>query len=170
MNPATLRALVVVAALLLGGVLAGIFVRAIKNVEIADLKTAWSAAQAKASNAALSDLAAANLRGDKLAEQLATSENARQTQAEEHQREIRRLTTGRPCLSAAVVRLLNEPAGLARPAGAVSQATGEPVPADGAAATDTDVALWADQARRSYDTCRGRLQAIADFYNQEEAQ
>jgi len=44
---------------------------------------------------------------------------------------------------------------------------GQPAGADAAFATDTDVAEWAAHARRSYDTCRGRLDAVRDFYQEE---
>ena len=54
-----------------------------------------------------------------------------------------------------------------KPAG-VPEAAFEPVSAAAAFATDTDVGLWAAGARRAYDTCRGRLQAIADFYGEIE--
>jgi hypothetical protein len=167
MNPATMRALVVLTAFLIGAALAGVFERAVKNAEIADLNAAWKAEKAKAAESTLARVSAANVRADKLAGQLAESESARQTQAQENQREIRRLTTGRPCLSGAVVRLLNTPNGLT--GRALPKAASEPVRADAAAATDTDVALWADFARRAYDTCRGRLQAIADFYAGEQS-
>lgn len=136
-----------------------------KDAEIADLKATTQADKARATSEALVRLTAANKRGDDLADRLNKAESARQTLAQEHYREIQRLTTGRPCLSGAVVRLLNQadPSGNAR---AVPQAAGQPLRDDAAAATDTDVALWADLARRSYDTCRGRLQAIADFYRE----
>jgi len=60
--------------------------------------------------------------------------------------------------------VLNGPAiGLHAPG--VPEAPGGVVPADGAFATDTDVGLWIAGAQRSYNTCRGRLQAVADFYS-----
>lgn len=136
-----------------------------KDAEIAQINEQHQAEKARATQETLGRVSAANKRSDGLAEQLAQAEAARQTLAQEHYREIQRLTTGRACLSGAVVRLLNEPAGL-RINGALPQAVREPVRDDAAAATDTDVALWADFARRSYDTCRGRLQAIADFYRE----
>lgn len=134
-----------------------------KNSEISKLKAGVQADKARAAQETLVRVASANKRSDDLSTQLAKAEAARQTLALEHFREIKRLTTGRACLSGAVVRLLNEPTGM-RIDGAVPKAISEPVRDDAAVATDTDVALWADFARRAYDTCRGRLQAIADFY------
>jgi hypothetical protein len=65
----------------------------------------------------------------RLQARLAAEETNRQTQAQEHAREIKRLTTGRPCLNAGTRRLLNEPAiGLRN--------SGLPAPASGAAAAD----------------------------------
>ncbi len=135
-----------------------------KNSEISKLKAEVQADKARASQETLVRVASANKRSDDLSAQLAKAEAARQTLALEHYREIKRLTTGRACLSGAVVRLLNEPAGL-RINGALPQAAREPVSDDAASASDTDVAQWSDFARRAYDTCRGYLQAIADFYN-----
>lgn len=136
-----------------------------KNSEISKLKAEVQADKARASQETLVRVASANKRSDDLSTRLAKAEAARQALALEHYREIKRLTTGRACLSGAVVRLLNEPAGM-RIDGAVPKAISEPVRDDAAVATDTDVALWADFARRAYDTCRGRLQAIADFYRE----
>lgn len=112
-------------------------------------------------------LRAALALGDALFNQLADAEKDRQKTALEHQREIKRLTTGRPCLSADVVGLLNG-------TGQGNSAAGLSAPADGAAAedgpfaTDTDVAGWADNARRQYETCRDRLGALIDFNTGEK--
>ena len=136
-----------------------------KDAEITQLKSMQQAAIARATSETLGRLAIANARGDRLLTQLGVVEAASQTQAQEHAREIRRITVGRPCLSRAVVRLLNNPGGIQPAAGGpLPEAAGESVRAAAAAASDTDVALWADFARRSHDTCRGRLQAIGDFY------
>ena len=121
--------------------------------------------ETKAAEAALARLQEAQARGDALEERLAVEEASRQSQALEHAREIKRLTTGRPCLNAGTVRLLNEPAiGLRTPV--------LPAPASGAAAadapaaSDTDVAGWIDNARHQYDTCRGRLDALIDWHQE----
>ncbi|MCL1861844.1 MAG: hypothetical protein FWG52_10005 [Proteobacteria bacterium] len=81
---------------------------------------------------------------------------------------IRKLTSGRLCLSSDIVRMLNE-----RSAAHVSAATGEPSradagtspdPDDGQWATDADVAIWARHARTQYDACRNRVNAMRSFY------
>ena len=121
--------------------------------------------ETKAAEAALARLQEAQARGDALEERLAVEEASRQSQALEHAREIKRLTTGRPCLNAGTVRLLNEPAlGVRAPA--------LPAPASGAAAegapaaSDTDVAGWIDGTRHQYDACRSRLDALIDWHQE----
>lgn len=136
--------------------------------EVATLKSQHAEAGRKAAEDNARDLTRAIARGDELAAAVAAAETARQTQAQETTRAITRLTTGRPCLGSAAVRLLNQPPGL-KPA-ALPETAGQPAQPDAAFATDTDVGLWADAARRGYDTCRGRLQAVADFYAGEETE
>jgi prophage endopeptidase len=109
----------------------------------------------------------AQARGDTLTNQLAQAEQVREKTAQEHAREIKNLTTGRPCLNAGVVRVLNGTGqGIVTPA--VPAPTGGAVAEDGAFATDTDVAGWADNARRQYETCRARLGALIDFEGSEQ--
>ena len=133
-----------------------------KNAEIARLEAVHSAQRARDAEAANADIAAAQARGDALVARVAMAENARTQVTQEKTDAIRRLTAGRPCLGSAAVRLLNQPAGL-KPA-AVPETASQPAGADAAFATDTDVGLWANTARRQYDTCRGRLGAVAEFF------
>ena len=108
---------------------------------------------------------AAQARGDALEERLAEKSRTLELQTREHAREIKRLTTGRPCLNAGTVRLLNDatirlsasPAGVPPPTG------GTPA-ANAPAASDTDVAGWIDDAGRQYETCRNRLDALIDWH------
>ena len=119
--------------------------------------------ETKAAEAALARLQEAQARGDALEERLAVEEASRQSQALEHAREIKRLTTGRPCLNAGTVRLLNESAGRPGAASVPAPANGIAA-ADAAAASDTDIAGWIDNAQRQYDTCRSRLDALIDWH------
>lgn len=148
--------------------------------EIARLQGAQAAAVAQAEKAHANRLAAANSRGDRLALQLAGTQETLTTFAEEKTREIARLTSGRRCLDGAAVRLLNQPAGL-KLGGPVPQTAGLVVRTDGAAAagaddgaaqdefaTDADVAGWINLCRTRYDTCRSRLKSLADFYQEED--
>lgn len=113
----------------------------------------------------LDDITEAEELGRRLSARLAAAEADRETLTQEKTDALRRLTTGRRCLDADAVRVLN--AASLKPAG-VPEAAYQPGSADAAFATDTDVGLWAAGARRAYDTCRGRLQAIADFYGEIE--
>jgi hypothetical protein len=131
------------------------------------LETAHATARATALQQHAAQLAAWQARGAALVATVARHENALTLAHQEKTDALRRLTTGRPCLGGAAVRLLNDPAGL-KPA-ALPAPSGQPAEPDAAFASDTDVGLWAASARRQYDTCRGRLQAVADFYAAQEA-
>jgi len=130
-----------------------------KDAQIADLKAAQKAAESRVAQAAIGRLSAAEKRANDLQIRLAAEETARDQLSQEKTDAIRRLTTGRRCLDSTVVRVLNANASL-KPA-AVPAAPGEPLRTDAAFATDADVGLWANRCQRSYDTCRGRLKAIA---------
>jgi hypothetical protein len=113
-------------------------------------------------NAALAAVLEAERKGDALTAQVVALESERSKTAKEKDREIQRLTTGRACLGADVVRLLNAESapgsGLKLPtaaSGAAGSATGF--------ASDTDVGLWAVDARTLYDTCRGRVDALREW-------
>jgi len=134
-----------------------------KNVEIERIERVHADQRARDAVAAADEIAAAQQRGDTLAARVAAAETTRDTALQETQHALRKVTTGKPCLSGPALRLLNGAAGLA----AVPAPAGQPAGADAAFATDTDVAEWAAHARRSYDTCRGRLDAVRDFYQEE---
>ena len=147
-----------------------------KDAEISKLKETVQADKARAAGETLVRVASANKRGDQAELTLAAWQQTLATYAQEKTNEIARLTTGRRCLDSGVVSLLNKSVpGLN---GAVSQAPGLSLRADGGAAartddgaysTDADVAGWIGLCQRSYATCRSRLQLIADFYAGEES-
>lgn len=132
---------------------------------IATLKADQATQERQAAQAALDRLQQAQARGDALQTRLAAEETNRQTQAQEHAREIKRLTTGRPCLNAGTVRLLNEPTGHSGTV-PVPATTSGATAADAPASSDTDVAGWIDNARHQYDACRGRLDALIDWHQE----
>lgn len=132
--------------------------------EIARIERAVAEQRAKDAAAAADEIRAAVQRGNDLAARTAAAENALTIAHREKADAIRRLTVGRPCLDRAAVRLLDQPAG---GAAAVPAAAGQPAAADAAFATDTDVGIWIGEARRAYDTCRGRIAALADFFAQD---
>lgn len=132
--------------------------------EIATIKSDQAVIDRKVAEDNARVLTQAIARGDRLTERLAAAELVRDQLKEEKDDAIRRLTVGRRCLDGAAVRVLNSAMPASLKLGHAPEAAGQPVPADAGFATDTDVGLWINGARRSYDTCRGRLQAIADFY------
>ena len=136
-----------------------------KDGEIARIERAHAEQRARDAEAAAEEIAAATKRGNELAARVTAAESTRDAALEETRDALRKITTGKPCLPAAAVRLLNQSAGL-KPA-ALPAAPGQPAGADAAFATDTDVGQWAAAAIRHYDTCRGRLDAIADFYKDQ---
>lgn len=131
------------------------------QAEIATLKQGWAESSSRAELAARTRLETAQALGDVLTRDLLKTESSLH-QSENRRREIERRTTGRVCLSASAVRLLNSPNHpdtrneLPTPASSVAAA-------DGPAATDRDIAVWIDNARREYDICRARLDALVDF-------
>ncbi|MDR2674869.1 MAG: hypothetical protein LBC18_08385 [Opitutaceae bacterium] len=154
-----------------------------KNVQIATLERNAAEVRADANaavTAALQKAREIESAGDALAQKQLALEAENAKIAKERDNAIRKSTTGRPCLAADALRLLNPPAGsgvrgsLPAPAGipadaAAGTAANSGVLADGAAwATDTDVALWAGSARDFYDTCRGRIESLRQFYELEK--
>lgn len=131
------------------------------QAQIGDLTTTHAKEQASAERQARQRLQAAQTRGDALTTRLALTESALATKTLEVSHALQKVTTGRPCLGLAAVRLLNG-APEDQP-GAMPPAAGQPAAADAAVATDTDVAGWINTARGQYDTCRGRLDALIDF-------
>jgi hypothetical protein len=136
---------------------------------------ALNAAQ-RAVTTALEKAREVEAKGEALAQrQLALEANNRKL-SEERKNALRKLTTGRACLGADALKLLNDTSAaghiglrppadgaLGSPAAAFSD-SGEP----DYAATDTDIALWAEHARAEYDICRGRIDALKSFYDNKE--
>ena len=131
-----------------------------KNAEIARIERVHAEERARDAGEAAAELQAAVARGNALAGRASAAESARDAALKETSDALRKTTTGKPCLSGAAVRLLNN-TGLKPP---LPEPAGQSAGADAAAATDTDVALWAAYARRSYDTCRGRIDALNAFF------
>lgn len=105
-------------------------------------------------------------RGDELANSLA-SQQSRITQLhQEHTHAIKRLTTGRACLSADLVRVLNttDPAATDGP-DALPTSTGSTAKSDASAfATDADVGNWTASARQQYAECAARLGSLIEWH------
>lgn len=105
-------------------------------------------------------------RGDSLAAKLATQQTHISQLHQDHTHAIKRLTTGRACLSAELVGVLNttQSAATDRP-DPLPTPTGQPAAADAPAfATDTDVGHWAATARQQYAACAARLGALIEWH------
>jgi hypothetical protein len=158
------------------GVWATIFVSEDKiaklKAEHAEVETALTVATVKA-------IAQAKLQ-EAIAEELEQRQLALEAQTRQILKErddaIRKATRGDVCLRAPVLGLLNahapidpvSPDDLPPPADGLADAAAAPAADPGElAASDTDVALWAAGARDAYDQCRGRVDAVRIFFEQE---
>lgn len=111
-------------------------------------------------------LLAAQQRSDALTHEL---EAWRQTAAQKQEAldaALLRATTGRRCLDAGALRLLDGATGLRVD---LPPASGRAAAADGATATDTDLARWIAGAGRQYEECRQRLDALINWHAAPEA-
>lgn len=132
------------------------------QVDLAEQRATTAETSRLRAMAAARALTDAQTLGNQLTERLGNSLAQITTLQKEKADEIRRLTTGRRCLSADAVRVLNTPAG-DRASADVPQAPGGADAPDGAFASDYDVGLWISHAQGQYDECRGRLDALIDF-------
>lgn len=130
--------------------------------DLSDLKAKHSTALAAERSAALTRFQAAQARSDSLQLALNDTEQRLSTKQKDIQREINRNTTGRACLDGRTVGLLNGAA--AGRASAVPAPIGGPAAEDAAAATDTDIATWANTAIEQYNVCRAKLGALIDWF------
>ncbi len=98
------------------------------------------------------------VRANDLSARLAAAEGKIVTHTVEVIKYVPKYTTGKPCLSAGAVGVLQPGAG------APGDAPGKP-PAEDATpvASDTDVAYWIAGANQQYETCAARLNALIDF-------
>lgn len=134
------------------------------DAQIADMRSSIAESDRLRARAEATALQAAQVRGDVLTRDLLTREAMINRLSKEKRDALSRYTTGRPCLSADAVGVLNEQAGSGS---GVPQATGITAATGATFATDADVGQWAADARASYDTCRSRLDALIDWHSQK---
>lgn len=132
------------------------------QAQIATMERDQAQAVATARAADVETLKLAKRHGDALTLQLQVTESTLTKKQKELHDAIRTQTTGRACLSGSVVSLLNNSGSTDGSAHLPASTSGD-APADGAAASDTDVADWAANARTQYDICRARLNALIDW-------
>ena len=158
------------------------------EAQLSDLKSNYATATEKAASAHAKALAEANERGNHLVIEQAAMENTFNETLREKNNEIARLTTGRRCLDARVVGMLNRDDGAASNGRSAPQAAGVVVRADGTAAagaddgqetagndgadageesfaSDADVAGWIALCRTRYDICRADRDRLRRFYD-----
>lgn len=146
------------------------------RAKIADYRTTQAREEAAAERLARERLAEATTRGNTLSADLLRSEASIHQLQQEVSRAARSHTTGRECLSAAAVRVLNQPAPTAAdhvpaPSGRADAAGSPPATdpdidsaaPDGPRASDSDIAGWIADARAAYDLCRGRLDQLITY-------
>lgn len=131
-----------------------------KGVEIAGLHQAAAQREAQLAEHASRSVLDAQARGDVLTRQLSAATRAASRLRKERDHALQLATTGRACLDGAALRVLDGAPGLRVD---LPAATGGAAGADGAVATDTDLARWALDAGEQYEACRGRLGALIDF-------
>lgn len=136
------------------------------DAALSELRSQHAQAQA-----ALTELNAKHLRrvwerGDELATRLASQQTHITQLHQEQANAINRLTTGRPCLSADLVRVLNrteQP--VADRSEPLPTPTSSPAANNAATfATDTDIGTWAATARQQYAECAARLGALIEWH------
>lgn len=136
-----------------------------KQVLLAQLAESAAKRKRLAAEKAVSDLQAAQARGDALSAGLLNQQATIDQLKTEARRAIPQVTSGRPCLGPAALRVLDSTPGLdvagLPPAASGAAAEGGPV------ATDTDIGGWAVDAGAAYETCRARLATLIDFYPPE---
>lgn len=120
--------------------------------------TVAAAERADAADATLKKLATEQLRADTLATQLASAEGKIVIKTVEVIKHVPSVTTGRLCMGADAVGLLQPGAtwGLAPASEPAGQGAA-------AAASDTDLAYWIADANQRYETAAARLNALIDF-------
>lgn len=140
----------------------------------------WLALQTQAQAQAAKSLQEAQARGNRLSAELLLAESQINQQRGALAHALTQATTGRPCLGATTLRVLNTAPGLhvdnLPPTPGGLAAAGEPASPDTSdtaystwGSTDTGIALWIADAGSAFETCRTRLDALIDWHHQESS-
>lgn len=93
-----------------------------------------------------------------------------QRQLQELKNALKTATTGRPCLSGAAVGLLNSAQQTdTLPADTMPNAPPALAESTAQVATDTDIADWIAHAQQQYDLCRGRIDDLNRWWQQQSS-
>lgn len=175
---------IAVTALGIGAIGAGAVTAKLKDAELLALRERYATERAATDRESLQRLQAAIARGDQLTRELNRASADTLALQDRLDHELARATTGRACLGADALRLLDRaarPAAVPDPARRAARAdAAEPAapPAqrghdsaqrghdsgDGDAASDTDVARWANAAYARYAQCAQRLDALIRWH------
>jgi len=136
--------------------------RAPLQVQLAQQSATHAAEKRKAAEQAASTLQAAQARGDALSTGLLNQQTTIDQLKTEARRAIPQVTTGKPCLGPAALRVLDSAPGL--DVAGLSPATGGAAAEGGPVATDADIAGWVVDAGAQYEVCRARFGALIDWY------
>lgn len=158
----------------LAGFGAGVTVAAIyKNGQIARQEAVQAGQVAQLERVARVRQHLAQVRGDELTTALHVASTAALRLQEQLDDEIARNTSGRACLDAGALRVLDRAVtaarGLPAPTGRAAAADARQPAADPAqpAASDADVARWANAAYGQYAECARRLDALIQWHQPE---
>lgn len=136
----------------------------------------WLQAQAQYDRQAKADVLAAQARGDALSTGLLVQQSQIDQLKSERKNAIKVATTGRACLGADALRVLDKSPGITvsgptQAAGSTAAAGAAPAAdtysgagIDAAVSTDTDIALWIIDAGAGFEVCRARLDALIDWH------
>jgi len=157
-----LAGIVAVVALLLGTVSGYLYADARRLAEIEGIKRAYAEEKQRVQADAMRRLEVATQRGKEAASKLLAAESNLRKSREALRHAKAKYTTGRNCLSANAVRMLNN-------AGRASSDTASSAAAKDASrfATDQDLWNWSENARHSYQICARRLNALIDYLEKE---
>lgn len=149
------------------------FTRLYYLAEINQTKLAQAEQATTAREDDLRRLTDAQQRGDALTARLQERDAQLAQSTKEKTDALRRLTSGRACLGAAAVRVLNAATGGTAhlpeaTTGAAATGATSAADSDQPGATDTDVAGWIGNAQQQHELCRARLDALIDFHQQEK--
>lgn len=155
-----------VIAAVLSGATAWSHRAALADVELAALRQARDTEAAALMTSNARHLKSVWERGDDLAASLASTQTTINKLHQERTNAITRLATGRRCLDADLVGVLNspQPAAADRPDPLPTPASDHAAAHAAPFATDADVGQWSAAARRDYSTCAARLSALIDWH------
>lgn len=159
--------------------IAGVFICAVVSVALYktyhagfdSCKSDWDAAEAKRAKAEQSAAWEQAKKQDRIVTDLLDREQTLQKINGDLKNVLSKTTTGRQCLNAGTVRLLNSGTGIHlsehQPGAAPENAREFATDTNDLGSTDTQIAGWIADAQQQYATCAGRLNDLIDATNWE---